>query len=184
MTNSDTKSGYQVAFGVRLLLDCRVLGGALRGSLPGEVPPTPVPKELYQAVSTGSVFSCGLRLDGSIRCWGRNEANEEKGMLEAPTEGTFVAVASGYYGNCALRDDGRLEVLGPGRRREQTLHEVLSGRHEGLGRLRDKAGRAFEVLGARPQQSVGSPRRDVRGRICGLQLRLCHSDERRVGVLG
>ena len=29
-----------------------------------------------------------------------------------PKEGTFVAVTSGYYGNCALRDDGRLKCWG------------------------------------------------------------------------
>lgn len=78
--------------------------------------PTTGPKtqseELYQAISVGSRFTCGLRLDGSIRCWGQNEANEEQGMLDAPKDGTFVAVASGYYGNCALRDDGRLKCWG------------------------------------------------------------------------
>ena len=78
----------------------------------GEVPPTRVPEELYQSVSAGSAFTCGLRLDGSVRCWGLNDTNEVEGLLEAPEEGTFVAVASGYFGNCALRDDGRLKCWG------------------------------------------------------------------------
>ena len=87
----------------------------------------PAREEIYQAVSAGSIFSCGLRLDGSIRCWGRNEGNEEKGFLEAPEDGNFVPVASGYYGYYGSCASGRRspEVLGPGRRREQTLHEIL-----------------------------------------------------------
>ena len=39
----------------------------------GEVPPTRVPEELYQSVSAGSAFTCCLRLDGSVRCWGLND---------------------------------------------------------------------------------------------------------------
>ena len=68
--------------------------------------------ELYQAVSAGSEFTCGLRLDGSLVCWGNDEANEEKGQLDVPREGIYVAVSSGRYGSCALRDDGRLKCWG------------------------------------------------------------------------
>ena len=38
-------------------------------------------EELYQAVSVGSAFICGLRLDGSVQCWGQDAAHEEEGML-------------------------------------------------------------------------------------------------------
>ena len=66
----------------------------------------------FQAVSAGAEFTCGLRLDGSLMCWGNDEAAEEKGQLDVPREGTYVAVSSGWYGSCALRDDGRLKCWG------------------------------------------------------------------------
>lgn len=66
----------------------------------------------FQAVSAGSEFTCGLRLEGSLMCWGNDEAEGEKGQLDVPTEGTYVAVSSGGYGSCALRDDGRLKCWG------------------------------------------------------------------------
>ena len=54
----------------------------------------------YQAVSAGSEFTCALRLDGSLMCLGNDEASEEKGQLDVPQEGTYVAVSAGDYGSC------------------------------------------------------------------------------------
>ena len=75
-------------------------------------PVAPLLEELYQAVSLGSHFTCGLRLDGSVRCWGQDAFAEMKGMLDVPKEGVFTDIASGYYGNCGLRNDGCLKCWG------------------------------------------------------------------------
>ena len=66
----------------------------------------------YQAVSVGSVFTCSLSVGGQVRCWGQNEAHEEKGLTDAPRRGTYKAVSAGYYGSCALRANGRLKCWG------------------------------------------------------------------------
>ncbi len=68
--------------------------------------------EGYQAVSVGSVFTCSLSFGGQIRCWGQDEAHEEKGLTDAPKRGTYKAVSAGDYGSCALRDNGRLKCWG------------------------------------------------------------------------
>ena len=68
--------------------------------------------EGYQSVSVGSVFTCSLSVGGQVRCWGDNEAHEEKGLTDAPTRGAYKAVSAGYYGSCALRENGRLKCWG------------------------------------------------------------------------
>ena len=66
----------------------------------------------YQTVSVGSAFTCALTLSGQIRCWGQNEANEAKGLIESPTRGVYKAISAGYYGSCALRENGWLKCWG------------------------------------------------------------------------
>ena len=66
----------------------------------------------YQAVSVGSVFTCSLSVGGQVRCWGQDEAHDEKGLTDAPARGAYKAISSGYYGSCALRDSGRLKCWG------------------------------------------------------------------------
>ena len=97
----------------------------------------------YQAVSVGSVFTCSLSVGGQVRCWGQNEAHEEKGLTDAPRRGTYKAVSAGYYGSCALRENGRLKcwgrVDGMTPFRKFTAFDMGWGDvcaiHEGYGRL-------------------------------------------------
>ena len=59
------------------------------------------------AVSAGSSHSCGLRVDGSVICWGNNDY----GQAETPA-GTFTAVAAGVWHSCGLRVDGSVICWG------------------------------------------------------------------------
>ena len=69
------------------------------------------PVERYQAMSSGSGFACGLREDGTIKCWGANSAHGEKGLTRSPG-GLYKAISAGYYGSCAIRTNGRLNCWG------------------------------------------------------------------------
>ena len=51
--------------------------------------------------------ACGLRTDGTIRCWGRNISGE----TDAP-DGQFTAVAAGSGQSCAVRIDGTATCWG------------------------------------------------------------------------
>jgi len=62
----------------------------------------------WDKVVVGRDHTCGLRLDGSIGCWGSNV----HGQTASPTEGTFTDIASGYHQVCALRDDGEAVCWG------------------------------------------------------------------------
>ena len=58
-------------------------------------------------IAAGDNHSVGLRLDGTVECWGAND----EGQTDAPA-GRFVAIAAGYGHSLALRPDG--VVLGWG----------------------------------------------------------------------
>ncbi len=61
----------------------------------------------FTALTQRSLMTCGLRVDGSIDCWGDNFY----GTTQTP-EGSFVAVASGSIRACAIRTDGTIVCWG------------------------------------------------------------------------
>ena len=50
--------------------------------------------------------TCGLRIDGTVHCWGESRPNEP-----AP-DGPFVSVAAGVRNACGLREDGSVSCWG------------------------------------------------------------------------
>lgn len=61
----------------------------------------------FVAVAAGREFSCALRVDGSVTCWGRNE----DAQLQVP-DGPFTEVSAGSRHACALRTDGTVACWG------------------------------------------------------------------------
>ena len=64
--------------------------------------------EGFSSVSVGSYFSCGLRNDGTIDCWGSDWRRQ---VSDVPS-GTFSAVDAGRRHACGLRSDGSVECWG------------------------------------------------------------------------
>ncbi len=64
---------------------------------------------LWVDVAVGSGFTCGIRTDGSIECWGADEYGF--GVLSPPA-GTFTAIAASTYNACAIASDGSLQCWG------------------------------------------------------------------------
>ncbi|MEI7844497.1 MAG: S8 family serine peptidase, partial [Chloroflexota bacterium] len=62
---------------------------------------------LYTQVSAGWYHTCGLKSDGSIVCWGRNDY----GQTNVPT-GTYTQVSAGNYHTCGLKSDGSIVCWG------------------------------------------------------------------------
>ncbi len=62
----------------------------------------------WSTVTVGRDHACGLRKDGSIRCWGSSSF----GLLDAPDGDDFVEVSAGYRHSCALRQNGDIICWG------------------------------------------------------------------------
>jgi alpha-tubulin suppressor-like RCC1 family protein len=62
---------------------------------------------VFTDVGVGQGFSCGLRSDGQVLCWGYNAL----GATDAPN-GTFRALSTGSHSSCAIRGDGTLACWG------------------------------------------------------------------------
>ena len=61
----------------------------------------------FRAVSAGWAHSCGIRVGGTVTCWGDNSS----GQSETPT-GRFRAVAAGSASTCGLHSDGTITCWG------------------------------------------------------------------------
>lgn len=78
---------------------------------PGDSGPTDsgaAPAVAWRRLSTDGGAVCGIRVDGTLRCWGRDTYAQ---VSTAPTEGVFLDVSVGTD-PCAVRDDGAILCWG------------------------------------------------------------------------
>ena len=61
----------------------------------------------FTAISVGMNFSCALRSNGTVACWGANNY----GQLSVPS-GTFSSISARAWHACGVRDDGTVECWG------------------------------------------------------------------------
>ena len=54
-----------------------------------------------ETLSAGGFHTCGLKIDGKLRCEGLNDVGQA-----SPPPGEFVEVSAGEYHTCAVRSDG------------------------------------------------------------------------------
>ena len=74
------------------------------------------PAGQFSAVAAGGEHSCGLRTDGTIACWGRNEdgqADPPAGRFRSVAAGGTVLTGGGGH-SCGLRTDGTIACWGYG----------------------------------------------------------------------
>ena len=55
----------------------------------------------YTSVSAGTFYTCGVRRDGSVACWGQDELSQA-----TPPTGEFASVSAGSAHTCGVRRDG------------------------------------------------------------------------------
>lgn len=102
-----------VAAAMVLLLACSDAPETM-GPSPSAPPLLPLivgPEVWFTQVSTGDQFSCALRNDGAIECWGDSDFGQAP-ALKTAASGTFVQVASRGNHSCAVRSDGAIECWG------------------------------------------------------------------------
>jgi alpha-tubulin suppressor-like RCC1 family protein len=62
---------------------------------------------VLKQVASGQFFSCGLKADDTILCWGLIN-----GAQALPPPGTFAKIAAGWYHACGLATDGSIACWG------------------------------------------------------------------------
>ena len=70
---------------------------------------TTPPAGAFTSVSVGYNFACALRDNGTLACWGIDDA---RWNITVPPTGTFIQLSAGGYHNAALRPDGSVVVWG------------------------------------------------------------------------
>jgi Regulator of chromosome condensation (RCC1) repeat len=78
------------------------------GSIVGLIYARPPPPGTFLAAS-GAAYSCGIRSDGTLTCWGtaRND-----GITDQPPSGTFTELVTTNDFGCALQIDGQMVCWG------------------------------------------------------------------------
>lgn len=93
----------------------------------------------FVAVSSGDSFTCGLREDGSVECWGM----DQDGQSTPPNGALLVTISSGEDHTCGLREDGSAVCWGNDSAgqssppEEETLVAITSGRRHTCGLRED-----------------------------------------------
>jgi hypothetical protein len=72
---------------------------------------TTPPDDPFKQVSAGAYHSCGLRVDGTLACWGEDYLYF--GII-IPPAGTFKEVRAGWMHTCAIRTNGTMACWGYG----------------------------------------------------------------------
>ncbi len=60
-----------------------------------------------ETISAGEDHTCGIKSDGTLACWGRNDYGQS-----TPPGGTFRQVSAGEYHTCGVKSDGTLACWG------------------------------------------------------------------------
>ena len=63
----------------------------------------------FISVSAGYGYTCGVRRDGSVECWGLDDHGQA-----TPPEGEFASVSAGLHHTCGVRRDGSVLCWGWG----------------------------------------------------------------------
>ena len=61
----------------------------------------------FVSVSAGGLHTCGVRIDGTVACWGSSVYGEA-----TPPAGQFASISAGAYHNCGVRRDGTVACWG------------------------------------------------------------------------
>ena len=65
------------------------------------------PAGSFASISVGVSHGCGVKLDGSVACWGDNQFGQA-----SPPEGTFGSVSAGSAHTCGLLTEGSVVCWG------------------------------------------------------------------------
>jgi Tfp pilus assembly protein PilW len=107
-------SAWDLSYAVSVGASGAYAAGETSGTLPGQTSSGGYDAFLVRfapppalQVAAGGAYSCGLRTDGAVVCWGV----DSRGQASPPAE-TFTQVAAGALFTCGLKTDGSLACWG------------------------------------------------------------------------
>jgi alpha-tubulin suppressor-like RCC1 family protein len=117
----------------RIAIDGGALDGAAGSDVAGPTAVAPLSGSSFVSVAAGLKFTCGVRHDGSMFCWGDNTEkqlgiNSAQGLVISPTQlpgSRWQAVAAGQNHACGLDSSNLLTCWG--RADSGQLGKVLAG---------------------------------------------------------
>ena len=102
----------------------------------------------YTDISTNGGNTCGLRIDGTVHCWGGSRP------IEPAPDGPFVAVEAGRLNACGLREDGSVSCWGYIRINSDTHLSPDPGEELGKGPFTEITAGGWHMCGLRPDGTV------------------------------
>lgn len=102
----DAAAGFN--FDVKVVTLERAHPNEWRGLVDVDTSDWPPRGERFKAISSGPLFTCALRLDGTPVCWGESYDTPLPPDItyESVADERYTDIASGYSHACALRPDG------------------------------------------------------------------------------
>ena len=73
------------------------------------ITPAQPPEGEFVTVSVELEYACGVKVDGTVACWG--EDRFDSGLL-TPPDGEFVTVSVGSHSACGVKVDGTVACWG------------------------------------------------------------------------
>ena len=81
----------------------------------------------YKRITAGEGFTCGIKTDGSLKCWGGTTAQRA-----APSTGTYTEISAQTH-TCAIRSDNVLACWGDSTGKATTVPTNTLWKHVGVG---------------------------------------------------
>ena len=73
---------------------------------------------LDDMISAGSYHTCGIKINGSVQCWGTGTTDDGCSYYEcgqsSPPNGSFVQISAGFKHTCGIKSDGSVQCWGAG----------------------------------------------------------------------
>ena len=107
--------------------------------------------ERFNDISVGVDFACGLRANGTVRCWG----NPRWEQTNPPSSETFTSITSGAHHTCGLRANGTVTCWGAVADPPDADVGFGKGWKVDYGQTRPPAGETFTAISAGSTSTCG-----------------------------
>ena len=123
--------------------------GGLKQAPDGQRPPHP-PLETFLQVAAGEEYTCGVKKEGGIQCWGLNGDGQAPELVE----GEYVQVAAGWRHGCGLTVNGKVKCWGYNHEGQTEVPEGLRREEEGNNRREEENNLLREQVRRQEEENV------------------------------